>query len=462
MKGQTPETSDGRTPGNQGRVIKNRVIKNRVIENRQERGMDETSRPADSNLSETEANPRGQEPGAFSIRRYSVRNMSMMMISSLIFLGIALYAGVQELWTLTGLAGGGLITIATCLILMARMSIRRVEVENWIQRLGNGDFNHTVQPRGRDELSKVCVALEMLRMRAMRATQLNQVQQLSEELAEKNEESEMAFRELQRTQDRMVSRRKVAELGELSAGLAHELRNPLQFIKNFAEASAEASASLQEEEDGNLNQEQLDLVVDISESMSHILRHSERANRIIFQMSAMGRHEHTPRRRIDINSLLTEQAHMAHQAMITINPDVMVQMTSYMDPEAGEVEVIPEDLSRVFTNLVSNACQATFEKAEEENDESYSPQINIGTKRQDQQVMITVWDNGVGMTPEVMEKIFNPFFTTKNSTLATGLGLSLCHDIVQGHGGTIAADSRPGRYTKMTVTIPDRREEQDR
>ena len=413
--------------------------------------------------------------GAFSIQRYSARNMLMMMTTAVILLVMTVASGLAGMWTFTGLAGIGLITITLCMFLMAKMSIRRVQVETWIQKLGNGDFNYTVQPRGRDELSKVCIALETLRMRAMRMTQLNQVQNLSEELSEKNEELEIALYELQRTQDRMVSRRKVAELGELSAGLAHELRNPLQFIKNFAEASAEAAAALQED-DRELNQEQIEMVMDISESMSHIIRHSERANRIIGHMSAMGRHENTPPRMVDINSLLLEQAQMAHMSARAMNPDMRVEMKREMDPETGEILLIPEDLSRVFTNLVSNACHATSERDEQEahgqqegqhesaneSRDEYLPQIIIGTKRQENQVVITVWDNGVGMTPEVMEKMYNPFFSTKNSTLATGLGLSLCHDIVQGHGGTMAADSRPGRYTKMTVTIPDRREGKDR
>ena len=353
------------------------------------------------------------------------------------------------------LAGAGLIVISAVMTLMLRMAVRRVIIERWIRRLGTGDFEYKVEPWGRDELSKVCIALETLRMRAITAMQLNEVQRLSEQLQQKNEELESALSDLHRTQDRIVSRRKVAELGELAAGLAHEIRNPLQFIKNFAEGSVSAASDLQED-DAALPLEKRELVQDITDNMRRIIQHSDRANRIISQMIAMGRQENAEFRNVAINALLAEQTGLAIQAAKAQNLELEIEIIDDMDPEAGDVSIIPEDMSRVFTNLVSNACLATTEKALEYSEPGYSPTIRIGTKRKDGEVTITVWDNGFGMTPEVMEKMFNPFFTTRPNNQATGLGLSLSHDIVQMHGGTITADSQPGQYTTMIVTLPGR------
>lgn len=277
---------------------------------------------------------------------------------------------------------------------------------------------------------------------------------LSEQLQHKNHQLESALSDLHRTQDRIVSRRKVAELGELAAGLAHEIRNPLQFIKNFAEGSVAAASDLQEDE-AALPPEKRELLQDITENMRRIIQHSERANRIISQMIAMGRQENAEFRSVAINTLLSEQAGLALQAAKSQNLDLDIEMVDDMDPEVGDVSIIPEDMSRVFINLVSNAFLATAEKALVHSGSVYSPTIRVGTKRKDGEVMITVWDNGLGMTPEVMEKMFNPFFTTRPNNQATGLGLSLSYDIVQMHGGNITADSQPGQYTTMIVTLPD-------
>lgn len=390
----------------------------------------------------------------FSLHRYSVRHMLMLFLAVLLMASMTVTAALSGAWTMLALAGAGLVVISISMTLMLRMAVRRVIIERWIRRLGMGDFEYTVEPWGRDELSKVCIALETLRMRAIRAMQLNEVQRLSEQLQHKNHQLESALSDLHRTQDRIVSRRKVAELGELAAGLAHEIRNPLQFIKNFAEGSVAAASDLQEDE-AALPPEKREQLQDITENMRRIIQHSERANRIISQMIAMGRQENAEFRSVAINTLLSEQAGLALQAAKSQNLDLDIEMVDDMDPEVGDVSIIPEDMSRVFINLVSNAFLATAEKALVHSGSVYSPTIRVGTKRKDGEVMITVWDNGLGMTPEVMEKMFNPFFTTRPNNQATGLGLSLSYDIVQMHGGNITADSQPGQYTTMIVTLPD-------
>ena len=340
-----------------------------------------------------------------------------------------------------------------------RSSIRTVEGEIWIRHLGIGDLDYRVEPKGTDEIAEALHALEAVRQTCIRAMQLDRVQQLSDELQGKNEELEATLDELQRTQDRIVSQKKLAELGELSAGVAHEIRNPLQFIKNFAESSAgivEELVGLLQQAGANPGpedrQEMDELAGDLSVNMERIAHHSGRANRIVTDMIAL--HRNTPRdfRRVDVNRLVMEQAMVAYQAARTRNMSFDVDTRQDLDPGAGEVSAIAEDLGRVFVNLMNNAYQATADRAEQDPD--YEPVVRIATARTGDRMEVRFRDNGVGMTPAVMARVFNPFFTTRSGNRSTGLGLSLSHDVVREHGGWISSESKLGEYTEMTVILP--------
>ena len=333
--------------------------------------------------------------------------------------------------------------------------IRTVAVEIWIRRLGMGDFEYRIEPRGNDEVSKACLALETLRQSSIRAMQLDLVQKLSDELQEKNATLEDTLDELRKTQDRIISQQKLAELGELSAGVAHEIRNPLQFIRNFATASEEIASQIKEvpeqPEDGDL--ETMDeLTNDLVENMSRIVMHSDRADRIIADLLAMGRRGEGVFERVDLNQLLAKQASLAYQAAQAQLPGLSAMVRQELDPSLGEIVAVQEDLVRVCTNLVTNACHAVAERARVSGDE-YQPELTIGSRRTAEGAAITIRDNGVGMTPEVMSKIFSPLFTTKESNWNTGLGLTLSHEIVREHGGQIIPASQPGEYTVMTVYL---------
>jgi len=155
---------------------------------------------------------------------------------------------------------------------------------------------------------------------------------------------------------------------------------------------------------------------------------------------------------VDLNPLLAKQASLAYQAAQAQMPGFSARVRQQLDPDVGRIVAVSEDLARVFTNLVTNACHAVAEREGLSGDD-YAPELRIGSRRTAEGVEVTIRDNGVGMTPEVTAKIFSPFFTTKESSRSTGLGLTLSHEIVREHGGQIVPESRPGEYTQMTVRL---------
>ena len=347
-----------------------------------------------------------------------------------------------------------------------RMLLRRLEfLSNRMRRMAGGELEEEVVVSGRDEVADMAAALEVFRRNALEVQRLNLVEHLAEELREKNDELESALSDLDKAQDQIVMREKLAALGELTAGVAHEIRNPLNFVKNFSEASAELLVELKEavEDTGDaLTDDQKQYIEEISAdligNLERIQSHGERANRIVQDMLMMGRGGGEARP-IDINDLVNEHASLAYHSARALDPDFQLTIKQEFDPEAGYVEAIPGDLGRVFLNMVSNACYAVDEKRkrrEAEGDREYSPEVVLSTKRTEESVEVRIRDNGSGIPQEAIDKIFNPFFTTKPTDKGTGLGLAISNDIVRQHGGTIAVTSESGEFTEMLVNLPFR------
>ena len=345
-----------------------------------------------------------------------------------------------------------------------RVLLRRLAfLSQRMRRMAGGELEEEVVVSGRDEVADMAAALEVFRRNALEVQRLNLVEILAEELREKNDELETALADLDKAQDQIVMREKLAALGELTAGVAHEIRNPLNFIKNFSEASAELLVELKEavEDTGDrLTDDQKQYIEEISSdligNLERISSHGNRANRIVQDMLSMGRGGGEARP-IDINDLVNEHALLAFHSARALDPEFLLEIKQDFDPDAGEVEAIPGDLGRVFLNMVSNACYAVDEKRkekEEAGDRQYSPEVLLATKRTDESVEVRIRDNGSGIPQDVIDKIFNPFFTTKPTDRGTGLGLALSNDIVRQHGGTISAASEAGEYTEMTVNLP--------
>ena len=354
-------------------------------------------------------------------------------------------------------------------LFVGRVLLRRIgRLSDRMRAMADGDLEAAVDIGGRDEVADMAAALEVFRRHALEVQRLNLVEKLAEELRGKNEQLETALSDLEQAQDQIVAREKLAALGELTAGVAHEIKNPLNFVKNFSEASAELVDELKEtleelpapegdDEDGQDGDNPRELVEeicqDLVENLTRIRSHGERADRIVRDMLAMGRGG-GQRQATDINTLVEEHTNLAFHAVRAQDPDFQLDIQKEFDSNMGKVEVIPQDLGRVFLNIVTNACYAVDERRRTGDDADYSPTLKITTQRTESHMRVAIRDNGTGMPKEVMDKIFNPFFTTKPTDQGTGLGLSLSADIARQHGGELRVQSEPGEFTEMTVEIP--------
>ena len=346
-----------------------------------------------------------------------------------------------------------------------RVLLRRLEfLADRMRRMTAGELEEEIAVKGRDEVADMAAALEVFRRNALEVQRLNLVERLAEELRGKNDELESALSDLDKAQDQIVTREKLAALGELTAGVAHEIKNPLNFIKNFSESSAELLVELKEaiEDAGDaIKDSQKEYIEEISGDLTGNLQrvqsHAERANRIVQDMLMMGRGGGEARP-IDINDLVNDHSSLAYHSARALDSDFQLTIHQDFDQEIGMVEAIPGDLGRVFLNMVSNACYAVDEKrrAKEAEGEQFMPQVWLSSKRTDESVEIRVRDNGSGIPQDAIDKIFNPFFTTKPTDKGTGLGLAISNDIVRQHGGTIAVTSEAGEGTEMLVTLPFR------
>ncbi|MCY3657224.1 MAG: HAMP domain-containing protein [Chloroflexi bacterium] len=357
-------------------------------------------------------------------------------------------------------------TVMIVLVFVRRVLLRRIGmVSDWMRSMAGGDLETTVDVGGQDEVAEMAAALEVFRRHALEVQRLNLVEQLAEELQGKNDELESVLAQLETAQDQIVMREKLAALGELTAGVAHEIRNPLNFVKNFSEASGDLVEELKEilEEEGvELSEEQRGYVDDITDDLvsnvERIRSHGERADRIVSDMLQMGRggQELLP---TDINALLEEHARLAYHSARGTNQEFQLDIKEEFDPEVGELEVVPQDLGRVFLNMVNNAGYAAHERRMSIGDGTigigkFMPTLTLRTKREGDMVEIRIIDNGIGMPPDVIEKIFNPFFTTKPTDQGTGLGLAISADIIRRHGGSIRVESEPGEGTEMIIDLP--------
>ncbi|MGY2132280.1 tetratricopeptide repeat-containing sensor histidine kinase [Hymenobacter sp. HD11105] len=260
--------------------------------------------------------------------------------------------------------------------------------------------------------------------------------------------------ELQATQAQLIQAEKLAALGELTAGIAHEMQNPLNFVTNFAEVSADLSQELQEEARAGNYEEVEDLAGELAQNMQKIIHHGQRASGIVLGMLDHARPSNGQRQAVDLNALADEYLRLAHESWCIQHPHFTSALTTDLAPDLGSVEVVPTDIGRVLLNLYTNAFYALQQKAATQGAD-YQPQITVRTRCSGQQVELSVRDNGIGMSPAVMQKIFQPFFTTKAPGEGTGLGLSLSYDIItKGHGGSMSVNSQEGEGTEVLLTLP--------
>ena len=265
---------------------------------------------------------------------------------------------------------------------------------------------------------------------------------------------EEALSNLKSTQSQLIHSEKMASLGELTAGIAHEIQNPLNFVNNFSEVSEELVTELKEELEKGDVEEAKDISDDVIENLKKINHHGQRASGIVKGMLEHSRTGDGKKDPTDLNKLADEYLRLAYHGLRAKDKSFNADFKTDFDASLPKIDVIPQDIGRVLLNLINNAFYAVDKKANE-NIDGYHPEVIISTKKMDETVEISVRDNGAGIPTEIKDKIFQPFFTTKSTGEGTGLGLSLSYDIVtKGHGGKLVTENISGRGTEFKVILP--------
>jgi signal transduction histidine kinase len=284
---------------------------------------------------------------------------------------------------------------------------------------------------------------------------------LLNELRKRTQELSRSLDELRTAQDRLIQTEKLASLGQLTAGIAHEIKNPLNFVNNFSSVSTELIDELNDvlktaAIDDKTREEIDELTHMLKGNLDKVVQHGKRADSIVKNMllhSREGSGEHRP---ADINAIVEESLNLAYHGARAERSGFNITLTRDLDPNAGMVDVYPQEITRVFLNLISNGFYAATKRRENGGADHFEPTLSAATKSLGNRgVEIRIRDNGTGIPPDVKEKMFNPFFTTKPAGEGTGLGLSMSHDIVvKQHGGKIDVDTQPGVFTEFIITLP--------
>jgi len=267
------------------------------------------------------------------------------------------------------------------------------------------------------------------------------------------------LRELQTAQDRLVQTQKLASLGQLTAGIAHEIKNPLNFVNNFAALSSELTDELRDvlkpvSLPSKVREEVEELTGTLKNNLGRVVQHGKRADSIVKNMLLHSREGSGEHRTVEINAIIDESLNLAYHGARAEKQGFNITLERDFDPTAGVADIYPQEITRVLLNLISNGFYAATKRAVAASD-GFEPKLTAVTRNLGEKVEIRIRDNGTGIPPEIRDKIFNPFFTTKPAGEGTGLGLSMSHDIVvKQHGGTIDAVTESDSFTEFIITLP--------
>jgi two-component system, NtrC family, sensor kinase len=302
--------------------------------------------------------------------------------------------------------------------------------------------------------------VDLLRTFADQAVIAIQNVELFEEVQARTRELSRSLDDLRTAQDRLVQTEKLASLGQLTAGIAHEIKNPLNFVNNFSSLSAELVDELDETLapaplDDKMRSDVGELTGMLKSNLEKVVAHGKRADSIVKNMLQHSREGSGERRSADINALVEESLNLAYHGARAEKAGFTITLRPEFDPDAGAARLYPQEITRALLNLISNGFYAAIRRKAESGDGSFEPLLSAFTRNLGNAVEIRIRDNGTGIPPEVREKMFNPFFTTKPTGEGTGLGLSMTHDIiVKQHGGQIDVETEPGVFTEFIVTLP--------
>jgi signal transduction histidine kinase len=277
---------------------------------------------------------------------------------------------------------------------------------------------------------------------------------------QRTQELARSIEDLRTAQDRLIQTEKLASLGQLTAGIAHEIKNPLNFVNNFSGVSVELIDELEQaleaaQLDTKTRAEIAELAKTLQGNLDKIVQHGKRADAIVKNMllhSREGAGEHRP---VDVNNLVEESLNLAYHGARAEKQGFNITLERSFDPTTGEFDVFPQEITRVLLNLISNGFYAATKRKAQADGDRHEPTLTATTKNLGDRVEIRIRDNGTGIPPEVKEKMFAPFFTTKPAGEGTGLGLSISHDIiVKQHAGSIEVETQPGEFTEFKIILP--------
>jgi signal transduction histidine kinase len=362
----------------------------------------------------------------------------------------------RSLLTVMGLA---LLLVAATLIvarLIANRLLRPIEqLRVGAARIGKGDLSQRIAINTGDEVEALADQFNDMagRLQESYSDLENKVEQRTRQLA-------ASLQELRTAQDRLIQTEKLASLGQLTAGIAHEIKNPLNFVNNFSLLSAELIDELEQimanVEVGDAKRAEVaELAGMLRGNLEKVVWHGKRADSIVKNMLLHSRQGSGERQPADINAIVEESLNLAYHGARAEKHDFNITLERSFDPTAGKVDLFPQEITRVLLNLISNGFYAAAKRKAEMNGGKYEPTLSAATKNLGESVEIRIRDNGTGIPPEVKEKMFNPFFTTKPAGEGTGLGLSLSYDIiVKQHSGSIEVDTAPGEFTEFRIVLP--------
>jgi signal transduction histidine kinase len=283
---------------------------------------------------------------------------------------------------------------------------------------------------------------------------------LYESVETRTRELATSLQDLRTAQDRLIQTEKLASLGQLTAGIAHEIKNPLNFVNNFSSVSVELIDELQDTlraiaVDDKTRNDIIELSDMLRGNLEKVVQHGKRADSIVKNMLLHSRQGSGEHQSVDINALVEESLNLAYHGARAEKQGFNITLQRSLDPAAGQIDLFPQEITRVLLNLISNGFYAAAKRKAESRGGDHEPMLSASTKNLGDSVEIRIRDNGAGIPPEVKEKMFNPFFTTKPAGEGTGLGLSLSHDIiVKQHAGSIEVDTRPGEFTEFRIVLP--------
>jgi two-component system NtrC family sensor kinase len=344
-------------------------------------------------------------------------------------------------------------------VLSRNISVPVLALRDAANRVGEGDFDQQVKRIPNDEIGDLGKAFNKM---------VGDLSATRKELKEKNNELSSTVStlnhtllELKNTHAQLIQSEKMASLGELTAGIAHEIQNPLNFVNNFSEVNKELLDELKDEIDkGNID-EVKSIANDVIANEEKINHHGKRADAIVKGMLQHSRKSSGQKEPTDINALVDEFLRLSYHGLRAKDKSFNAMLQTDFDTSIGKINIVPQEIGRVLLNLFNNAFYACTERSRTLVNEGipnkpalYKPTVRVSTKKSENDVRITVSDNGNGIPQKIIDKIFQPFFTTKPTGEGTGLGLSLSYDIIKAHGGEIKVESKEGEFTEFVIVLP--------